>query len=530
VEEMNDDSEKNKQLVYTPSPTGDLFHRSHASIKGVRGPIGSGKSVMCVAEIHMRILAQEPYNGVRYSRWAVVRDTYPLLEATTMKTWSDWIPEFMPNGQPYCKINHARPPTALIDCMSPKNDGTKIHAEIFFLALDRDEDEKKLLSLELTGVWVNEARTISKHLIDMAYSRTLGRYPPKRWVPATWYGMLMDTNPCDSDDDVENIELNWWYKLAEIVKPVGYDFFAQPPAIVPLKYKDKDGKVTHTEYRPNDGTHGYAPAENVENLNLGYDYWLKLTAAKDPEWIKIYCMGQYGATMSGKPVYPEYNDSLHFVPQDLTLYGGIPLIVGIDFGRTPAAAICQLSPRGQLRIIDEIVTRDMGTRTFVNSLLKPMLFNKYAGVPYVLIGDPAGDQKGQSDETTCFDEMRNAGLKIQAARTNTRMARREALAGFMSREIQDGHPWFLVGNKCPSFRKGCMGGYHYRKLNVAGRHVFSDEPEKNIYSHICEAAEYAALEAESSASGRFDSVNQIGQMSQNTKRRPVITASAKGWT
>ena len=41
-----------------------------------------------------------------------------------------------------------------------------VELEVIFLALDRPEDVKKLLSLELTGVWVNEAREIPKSIID----------------------------------------------------------------------------------------------------------------------------------------------------------------------------------------------------------------------------------------------------------------------------------------------------------------------------------------------------------------------------
>ena len=37
--------------------------------------------------------------------------------------------------------------------------------EVIFLALDRPEDVKKLLSLELTGIWINEAREIPKVLL-----------------------------------------------------------------------------------------------------------------------------------------------------------------------------------------------------------------------------------------------------------------------------------------------------------------------------------------------------------------------------
>jgi len=49
--------------------------------------------------------------------------------------------------------------------------------EVIFLALDRPEDVKKLLSLELTGVWINEARELPKSIIDQYQKRILNIHP-----------------------------------------------------------------------------------------------------------------------------------------------------------------------------------------------------------------------------------------------------------------------------------------------------------------------------------------------------------------
>jgi hypothetical protein len=65
--------------------------------------------------------------------------------------------------------------------------------EVIFIALDDENDRKKLLSLELTGVWVNEAREIIKGIIDDIIGRT-GRYPSKRDGGHSWSGCIMDTN------------------------------------------------------------------------------------------------------------------------------------------------------------------------------------------------------------------------------------------------------------------------------------------------------------------------------------------------
>ena len=54
-------------------------------------------------------------------------------------------------------------------------DGTTAHVEFLFRALDKPDDIKKLLSLEVTGGWLNEAREIPKAIMDMLIGR-LGLY------------------------------------------------------------------------------------------------------------------------------------------------------------------------------------------------------------------------------------------------------------------------------------------------------------------------------------------------------------------
>ena len=78
-------------------PDGDVlkkFMKSETFFRGIRGPVGSGKSVSCCIEVMRRAMMQEPNkDGVRRTRWAVIRNTNPQLRTTTIKTWVDWFPE-----------------------------------------------------------------------------------------------------------------------------------------------------------------------------------------------------------------------------------------------------------------------------------------------------------------------------------------------------------------------------------------------------------------------------------------------------
>jgi hypothetical protein len=475
-------------IHYKAEPTASRFHRSNAFVRGLRGPIGTGKSVTCCMEMLRRGREQEPFEGVRRTRWAAVRNTYPELKSTTIKTWEDWT---------QAPVKYDSPITSIVTRKLP--DGTFMELEVMFLSLDRPADVKKLKSLDLTGLWLNEASELAKAVLDMGTGR-VGRYPSKAQGGHTWSGVIMDTNSPDDD--------HWYYLLAEQPTPeelaqredllrqlveIGamkpgqqlYEWFAQPGAL--LKVGDR--------YVPNPA------AENVGNHTLGYGYWLRQVAGKTDEWIKVYVLGQYGTVHDGKPVYPEWNDTLHC--KSINPIQGVPLDIGLDFGLTPAAVITQVDARGRLLVLDELCGEDMAIRQFLTDILIPQLVKVYpqwwakkdANDPMVrCFGDPAGKQKAQTDEKTCFQEVKAVGLRIQAGKTNAFVPRRSGVAWFLSK-LSGGQPMLLLDPCCAVLRKGFNGGYKYRRIQVTGEERYTEEPVKNRYSHPHDALQYVALES-----------------------------------
>lgn len=268
--------------------------------------------------------------------------------------------------------------------------------------------------------------------------------------------------------------------MAEEETPLGWKFFSQPPALL---YKGDLG----WQHNPR--------AENIENLPTGYEYYTMAVQGKTMEWCRVYVMGEYGSVQDGKVIFPEYNDDIHCVAS-LSPYSGQPLLIGQDFGLTPAAVFGQVSPRGQLRVLGELISDGMGIRQFARDALRPHLSSKFPGLPIKLIGDPAGSQRAQTDERTCFDELTAAGFPPVPARTNAFLPRREAVAGFMLR-MTDGEPGFLLsGETCPILRRGFLGGYRFARVQVAGDERYKDVPDKNKFSHPMDALQYMAMDAE----------------------------------
>ncbi len=474
-------------INYVAAPTLAQFHGSQAMVRGVMGPIGSGKSVSCCIEVLTRSQMQAPNRkGVRKTRWAIIRNSYPELKSTTIQTWTDWIPETI------CPIVYDSPIRAKMVQKLP--DGTTMDMEIYFLALDKPKDIKKLLSLELTGVWINEAREMSKLIVTAALSRT-GRYPSKADCPAglTWTGLIMDTNPPDDD--------HWWYKLAEegdsdLLKSImegmpddgrdySWKFFKQPGALIP-EY-NVEGRLTGYQANPK--------AENVQHQQLGYQYWFRMTIGTDPEWVKVHCCGMYGSVFDGKPVYQGlYNDLVHKSPRPLGVFRGMPLQLGWDFGLTPSCIIGQLTPTGQLRILRELVCTRGGIKQFTENEVKPMLAQLFAGMGISpSTGDPAGNQASQADELTCLKQLGMMGIPTQAASTNDFIPRRQAVINRLTRTI-DGQPGLLIDPSCKMITKGFVGGYKFERVQVSAEDErFKDTPAKNKFSHPHDALQYLVL-------------------------------------
>lgn len=343
-----------------------------------------------------------------------------------------------------------------------------------FLALDRPEDVRKLLSLELTWAYINEAKEVPKAILDGLTGR-VGRFPPVRDGGCNGPQIIMDTNPPDSD--------HWWYRLAEEQQPDGFRFFRQAGGRSPN-------------------------AENIGNLPPGY--YTRALAGKHDDWVKVYIDGEYGFVRDGKPVYPEYSDSFHC--REFYLVEKHGLHVGLDFGLTPAATFGQRMPSGQWRTRHELVTEDMGVSRFAEQLSR-FLNEHYHGWTVTITGDPAGEGRDH-DERTAYAILKAHKIHAKSAPTNDWTPRRDAVANAMGRVI-DGEPGFLVHPECRTLRKSLQGGYCLRRLAIVGQERFRDVPDKNEYSHVAEAQQYMML-------GAGEGRRVMGKPERSATRQPAL--------
>lgn len=448
---MSDGQDK---LTYTPTPTFAAFHADDSLVRAVMGPFASGKSTGMVMELLIRAMQQKAHGGVRYSRALVVRNTYAELKSTTIRTFLQWL-------GPLGEIAYDSP--IRFKSVRSLRDGTVMDFEVWFLPLDREDDVKKLRSLEVTFAWINEASEVPGNVLDQLRGR-IGRYPPPTLGGPSWRGIIMDTNPPPVR--------SWFYDLFEVRKPENHKLFRQPPALL-------DG--------PEPGTFVPNPeAENIRPELGGYQYYFNQVAGADESFIKVFVQGQYGQIFDGRPVYSRFDDRIHVSKEPLQPNPLAPLEIGMDFGLNPAAVFTQLSPRGGLYALDEIAPANVTFEEFVTEMLVPKLRERFRGIPVQVYGDPAGASRNSLSSKTVYEILRERGIAAVPARTNDLLLRRDAVTYFLER--QNG---FLLDPRCRILREGFLGGYRFAKQS--GRQTSDPKPEKNEFSHIHDALQYVAL-------------------------------------
>ncbi|WP_435310653.1 hypothetical protein [Primorskyibacter sedentarius] len=448
--------------VKPQGPVLEAYYLSEARVSLIMGPLGSGKTIMSCHKIMRHMRQQKPNaSGVRKSRWYAIRNTYGDLLTTTIK---DWLEIFGDLGR--FKSGGREPPTHYLKFHL--EDSTLVEAEVVFIALDREEHVKKLRGSQVTGFWLNEVKELEKAVVDMADLRH-GRYPSPVDGGATWHGMIGDTNAPDED--------HWYYKQAEEEKPDGWVFFKQPGGVYQRGVDER-------------GRPRWAVNQNAENaINLPDGYYLRGMAGKSDDWIKVNLANEYGFVMDGKPVYPTYVDSLHC--REFDVIPGLPIIRGWDYGLTPACMFAQLTPRGQLRFIDEMTATRSGIGTFTDEVLKHCAM-KYPGFEFIDEGDPAGDAgKGLKDNDTrsCFEIQAAKGINVNPGPVSLELRLESVRYGLNT--LVDGEPALVVHPCCKMFRKGFQGGYQFRRMQIRGEH-YTDKPDKNHYSHPHDAGQYIA--------------------------------------
>jgi hypothetical protein len=251
-------------------------------------------------------------------------------------------------------------------------------------------------------------------------------------------------------------------------------------------------------------------------------YYNRLCQGALPDFINVMVDGNYGFLKPGKPIYPEFQDAIHVSKEPLNVLPNVrKLLVGQDYGLTPAATFVQQDPRdGQYQVIREFVSEHLGAVRFGEELAR-ICKTEFPGKIIEGWGDPSGTTDSSTDERTPIDVVSNAGVVTTPAPTNDFMRRREAVAKLLTKLTMLGRPAMVISPTCKWLRKAMNGAYCYEKLKISSDERFRDAPLKNEYSHVAESLQYAAV-------GAGEDLSVIASEDPEDEHYVIVTKMAGG--
>lgn len=455
------------KITRTQAPDGRMycFHTStgffvarHEGTVFVTG--NSGKSTVALMDLLQRSVMQEPFNGVRRTKHGILRNTMPQLRSTVKPLIDTWFVTLAMG-----RMGRWRTTDNTFEVNFIAGDGTEVFSEFVLLPADTPDDVRRLLSLELSSAWVEEAREVDPEVFAGLQGR-VNRYPSRAAGGVTYPGIIFSTNPPALG--------TFWHET--ITRPPSNALvLTQPPALL------DDGRIN-------------PEAENLENL--ADDYYDNLIEGKTSEWIDVYLKNKFGQGNVGRPVFKaSFKRSFHVAKEALLAVSQSvnPLVVGMDNGLQAAATMTQRDLRGRVNVLSDCYVPEdttMGVESFLDRLLIPHLRAKYPqfrneNILFRL--DPACFQRSQVNEKTIAQAVQERGFTALRAPTNDPERRVQSVEGLLATQV-DGAAGLLIDPGCTHLIDALEWGYRYKNSTV-GALTF----EKNHASHQAESLQYACL-------------------------------------
>uniref|UniRef100_UPI002FDE1DA5 hypothetical protein n=1 Tax=Pararhodobacter sp. TaxID=2127056 RepID=UPI002FDE1DA5 len=497
-----------------PGPIAAAMFASDATITGIQGPVGSGKTTTLLKSRFRRAKAmpRSVITGIRQYKLLVVRETYRQLWSTTIPSYLEVYPKNLGKwsggrGDP---VTH----TILFE-----DEFGPIEWVAEFMAFG-DDIIASMRGIQTTDMWLNEADTMPNEVLGVGIGR-INRWPGRGHFEGyppelRSYGQIVaDFNAPDEDnytvgvfhDDVARAriadEMN--RALPEGAKRVSVEFYNQPG-------------------------YGEPGCENLHNLSP--DYYpaqlqaLKLSGRGDLAQRLVY--NKITHLRAGEPVFQrEFSRRVHVSDATLEPWPGIPLRLGLDQGFKGAAVIAQFDRPYQWQILAELhfPKERLMAKEFGRRLRELLDTPRLKGLP--LLGawaDMAGEMgaSAAADENDTWNLLvsQSGGFKVRPQRigTNRLQPRLEAVRAALE-FLRGGAPGLLIDPAC--------------KLLIAGfeaRYVWTDEvtstgdkrkvPDKRLTeANVMDALQYLLL-SETLGSGESrvsntETTGTIGLMGHN---------------
>lgn len=418
-------------IKFIPNPVQKNFIESRAKADLFSSRMGEGKSAA---------LAWSAFYHTRHNpgaEWALIRDTWENMQATTMKTFFEWFPPGI-MGEFHATKKVFKWASGLAQ------------GEVQFLGMDDPQDASKLMSRSLAGFGIDEpAPAIGSGGVDeLIFTIGMSRL---RQEGMKWYSAKLAENNPD--------ENHWTYKQFVSERKEGFRVW-QP-----------------------------SNPENTLHLPSNYYEGLRQTFSHRPDLLRRFVDGEFGFQQMGKAVTPQWSDKLHLAT-GLAVLPRSEVYILWDFGHNPTAIFTQKSPMGQWLILDALVGEGIGVEELILDAVKPLVVTRYKRNVLNHIGDNQGNQREQTSIARSAVQYikKELGGTWRSGPIATHL-RVDPLQAVLSRTIGGRGLVQVDRERANKVWQALRGGWHY---HIARSGLIGTEPVKNEHSHPGDAMGYGA--------------------------------------
>lgn len=226
-------------------------------------------------------------------------------------------------------------------------------------------------------------------------------------------------------------------------------------------------------------------------------------------------------SFQGLSVFADWDINLHGVKGEIKPEIGLPLLLGFDWGLTPACIVCQLQGE-TLCCLREFTAVNMGAERFL-AWITPQLKTLYHlwqsfERDYLVFIDPSGMFRKDTDEGSCAKIIDKYGFKNVIPGPVSWEERKDSVERFLTKRTRSGPNFRVSLPNCPMLSRGFQGGYRYDE------HVLESEPnklrpKKDMFSHIQDALQMVTakiLETKPSSLTDVPRLNYLWSMDGST--------------
>jgi hypothetical protein len=223
------------------------------------------------------------------------------------------------------------------------------------------------------------------------------------------------------------------------------------------------------------------------------------------EWLRE--MEMVETVYDGEPVYADFNESNHsfeFYAEGprLPVIRGSKYIGGWDCGQTmmPAFTLLQVTPPPYHQVHALLEVTSVGSEPMskfaprVLASLVKLLPGQWPEVEHW--ADTTVVTRSGASGATPQDEAAKHGFRLRQS-SNVWAGRWDAVSWLLADQIVEGMPRFLIDPlACPLLLAGFQGAYKFDDQSVGAvdpERVSKSSPVKNMYSHVHDSLQYAAL-------------------------------------